>query len=922
MSKCLQWLLRTGFARFTLGAHLAAVALTVIGASAWHVCQPQVPPLGLAAGLLLAAFGLNAASRGLRRACLVQPERSEHPAHCAPPAHPVLPSRLALRRGLAWLASLLAMLGLVSGLVLGLASWRAQQRLADQLAPALEGRDVWVQGRISGLPQPSAQGLRFVLAVHNAVDAATGQPLRLPSQLWLNWPSAQAQGGAEPGGAAPPPFLQTGELWRLPLRLRRVHGASNPGGFDAEGWMFEQGLGGVGTVRAQALPAPQRLQAARAWHPGDALGSLRQRLRDAVLLQVADPLAAGVLAALAVGDQAAISPQAWAVLRDTGVSHLVSISGLHITLFAWLATGVLRRLWVWLPGAWQWALYRHGWPAPLAARWGGLLLALLYALLAGWGVPAQRTVWMLAASTVLLGTGRRWPGWLICLVAGAVVLLADPWAVLQAGFWLSFVAVGLLLLSDAPAPSLAQRLQTQAQAQAEELAQAVPPAPEENRRPAPCAWCEALRQGLKAQAVASVGLAPLTLLLFNQMSIVGIGVNLLAVPLVTFVITPLALGGMLWAPLWQLAGYLLPWLMRGLQAAAAQPWAVWSVPGLAWPLQALVLLGGAWLVLPLPWRVRCLALPLWWPLLWPPVVRPAPGQFELLAADVGQGSAVLIRTAQHSLLFDAGPAWADADAGTQVLLPLLRHLGERELHALVLSHADTDHIGGAPTLLARLPVRQLWASLAPQHPLWRAGVPARPCEAGQQWQWDGVRFAFLHPLPGGEPASLAPNLPGEAGSGRSASRSTSRSDTRPVDQPARKPAVKSPTNARSCVLKVTDAAGHAALLTGDIEAAQERALAAQNPSALRAELLLVPHHGSGGSSSAEFLAAVQPEWALVQVGYRSRFGHPHPQTLARYAAQSIKLVRTDECGALWWQAGQLQCTRKMQQRYWHWKNAP
>jgi competence protein ComEC len=334
--------------------------------------------------------------------------------------------------------------------------------------------------------------------------------------------------------------------------------------------------------------------------------------------------------------------------------------------------------------------------------------------------------------------------------------------------------------------------------------------------------------------------------------------------------------------------------MAALQALAAWPAAVWHVAvAPAWALAA-GLLGGAVAVMPLPWRLRLLGVPLMLPLLWPSVPRPAPGQFELVAVDVGQGTAVLVRTRAHLLVFDAGPAWGPgSDAGARVLLPLLRARGERRIDRLMLSHRDTDHTGGAGALLAGLPVGALHTALEPGHPLREApGGPAhQTCEAGQRWHWDGVDFEVLHPAPGRVDEAAAP---------------------------AR-------ANTVSCVLRVASPQG-SVLLTGDIEAAQEATLVQSLGPSLRSDVLLVPHHGSRTSSSEVFLDAVAPRIAVVQAGYRSRYGHPAPAVMRRYGARSIAVVRSDTCGAWTWPAGAHptlgRCTRGEAPRYWHHRAEP
>jgi competence protein ComEC len=266
-------------------------------------------------------------------------------------------------------------------------------------------------------------------------------------------------------------------------------------------------------------------------------------------------------------------------------------------------------------------------------------------------------------------------------------------------------------------------------------------------------------------------------------------------------------------------------------------------------------------------------------LLWQPALPPS-GTFEVLAPDIGQGNALIVRTARHALVYDAGPRFSsESDAGHRVLVPLLRALGTR-VDRVVLSHRDSDHTGGASAVLAMQPQADLISSLEPGHELLgqRAG---QRCLAGMRWRWDGVDFEVLHPQAADYEAAPRPN-------------------------------------ALSCTLRIS-AGAQAALLAGDIEQVQEARLVASGVP-LDATLLLVPHHGSKTSSSAALLAAVQPRIALVQAGYRNRFGHPAAPVLARYAERGIRVVDSPHCGAMRWrsdQPGQVDCQRQTSRRYWH-----
>lgn len=736
-------------------------------------------------------------------------------------------------RGLVLLLAALVLSGATTG-------WRAAAYASGGLDPALEDRDLVVTGVVAAMPQRNDVGLRFRFEVEAARIGT--RAVRVPPMVSLGWyagPWAASAGAFDDQRQAP--GLRAGERWQFTLRLRAPHGAVNPGGFDFELWMWEQGLQATGQVRAgKGDASPRRLDAT--WrHP---IEQARQSTRDAIEQRVTDPQAAGVLAALVVGDQNAIARADWDVFRATGVAHLMSISGLHVTMFAWVAALAVGAGWR------RSARLCLAWPAPHAALAGGLVLATAYALFSGWGVPAQRTLVMLACFGALRFAGRRWPWPVTWLAAAAVVVTADPWALLQAGFWLSFVAVGVLFATD-PGTSSPR-----------------------------AAWWHKPVALLREQLVVTLALAPLTLLLFGQVSLVGLAANLVAIPWVTLVVTPLAMAGVVLPVAWDLAAAAVQVLAGLLQFLAGLPLAVWTAPVPPVWAGAAGVVGGLLLAMRLPWPLRALGLPLLLPVLLWQAPRPVPGEFELLAADVGQGNAVLVRTAAHTLVFDAGPRYGtDGDAGQRVLVPLLRALGER-VDTVVLSHRDADHTGGAASVLAMQPQAALLASLEATHPL-AAMRPLQPCRAGRRWSWDGVAFEVLHP---NEAETLAATKP----------------------------------NAASCVLRIATAT-QSALLTGDIEQPQEAALLARG-APLHATVLLVPHHGSRTSSSAAFLDAVQPQWAMVQAGYRNRFGHPAPDVLQRYLARGIGVVDSPRCGAATWSSATpdaMRCQREAERRYWH-----
>lgn len=712
---------------------------------------------------------------------------------------------------------------------------------------------------------------------------------------------------SDPLGAANPPAsparaaggrLHPGERWRLTVRLRRPHGNANPQGFDYEAWLLERNIRALGAVRPDkragnsadsGVGGGNKRLDAFVVRPGYLVERLREAVRDRFVAALPDAPYRGVLVALAIGDQRAIPSAQWTLFNRTGVTHLVSISGLHVTMLAALFAGLVG--WLWRRS--ECLMLRL--PAPKAALLAGGLVACAYALLAGFEVPVQRTLYMLSVAVLALCSGRNFGSGRILLAALFVVLLIDPWAVLSIGFWLSFGAVAALLYAGGT------RLR-------------------QPERPAGVArWrALALHWGAAQWAVTVAGL-PLLLLFFQQFSLVSPLANALAIPIVSLLITPLTLlcAVLPWSWLLHSDHWLLAQLMAVLHELSA--WPVWQQP--APPLWAILLaLGGvAWLLLPRGFPARWLGSLLLLPALLWQAPRPPAGEAWVDVLDVGQGLAVTVRTATHNLLYDAGPRYsAEADAGQRVVAPFLRAAGIGRLDALVISHSDTDHAGGLASIQASLPVARLLSS-AP------AAFGGEACASGQHWTWDGVRFSLLHP----DEAVYA--------------------DT--SAQP----------NHLSCVLKI-EAAGSRALLTGDIDAAAEARLLVREakrkggesekrseeknrkegtdaeirptadaangtsakgllaaPPTLRSEVIVAPHHGSRRSSTRPFLAAVDAHEAVFSAGYRNAFGHPHAETLARYAARGSRIWRTDTGGAIHIRLAaraEVSSWRQVRRRYW------
>jgi len=724
-------------------------------------------------------------------------------------------------------------------------AWLAHLALADALPREQEGRDVTIVGTVDSLPHEFDGGSRFNLRVERVLTPQA----TVPPRIAISWYGQLAATESE----AP---VQPGERWQLVVRLQRPHGNANPYGFDYEAWLLEQGVRATGYVRP-AGPRNVRLDAFVP-RPGHVVERARAALRRHILRQLDGKRYAGVLVALVIGDQRGIPQSSWDVFNRTGISHLVSISGLHITMVAALAAWAVSSLWrrsFFVEGA---ALPLRL-PAQKAAALAGALVALLYVLLAGSGVPAQRTFYMLAAVAAALWFGRVVALSHVLCLALAVVVLIDPWAVLGAGFWLSFGAVAVILYANLG------RVQCET------------------------GWRRTLGMAIRTQYAVTVGLVPLTMLLFAQVSLVSPFANAVAIPVVSLFVTPLALlGALLPAPLagWVLglAHLAIELLAIGLTWLAASPLAVMHAPAPQPWIFVLALLGTAWMLAPRGWPQRWAGLAAWAPMLTQLPGAPAAGTFSVTAFDVGQGMALLVETERHRLLYDAGPQYGPgADAAGRILLPYLRGRGIGALDALVISHSDVDHAGGARTLLEGVTVAQVHSSLPASHPVVQAARRHRRCTAGQAWSWDGVRFELLGP----------------------------------TSQSYQQDGLKA--NARSCVLRVS-ALGKAMLLAADIEAAQETQLLASAPGSLRADVLLAPHHGSGTSSTAAFLAAVEPQLGIFQVGYRNRYRHPKREVYERYGSLGIRRLRTDESGAVLLRFGQtLEVSefRSERRRYWH-----
>ena len=599
-----------------------------------------------------------------------------------------------------------------------------------------------------------------------------------------------------------PPSVKAGEVWRVEAKVRAPWGYQNPGGFDYERWLFGNGIDGVGYIRSG-----ERLRPPAA--------DLRQRIRDRVSERLADRRHSAHLRALATGDGNALTEADWSLLRRTGTVHLLVVSGLHVGLVALLGYALGAAAGRLVPRGLVWL------PAGCIAAAFSLVAMIGFVWLCGADPPALRAGLMSGLAALAFASGRRVPvaSWLAIAAVGVVCV--DPGAVLTQGFWLSFGAVAVLIAGFA------------------------------NRLPV-LGWTASL---LRAQWLMVLAMTVMTATVVGEVAPAAGFANLIAVPWISLVAVPLVMFSLV-ATLVGAPVDALGWLLADLSVSALLSGLAVLGEGRSHPLpvplgQGLAALAALACALAAPrWRLRLACLPLWAAGLVVFQDRPAPGEFDVLALDVGQGSAALIDTRNHRLLFDAGPRFPSGfDLGEAVVLPALAATGARRLDRLIVSHGDLDHAGGVAAVLDGAPTASLWGEVP--------GLDARPCRRGQRWTWDGVAFEILHP---------------------------------PADYARR-------GNDASCVLQVS-AGDQRALLTGDITRRVETTLVADGLAP--AALLFVPHHGSGSSSSKRFVEAVNPHWAFISAGWRNAYGHPHPRVVRRYRLLGSQMRMTGLDGALHW----------------------
>ncbi len=710
------------------------------------------------------------------------------------------------------------------------ASTFAHIRLSDELPKNWQQKSINIVGVIATLPEETERGLRFQFDVEQVLTK--DEDLKVPRHITLSFYPKISDNSASIFNTSSPFSISSsanlkndfhaGQRWQFSVKLKRPHGTYNPHGFDFEAWALAQNIRATGTISNKSDNKKLQNFVIR---PTYLVEYCREKIGHRIAQSLADKPYAGVIRALVVGDDSQITVDDWTVYLRTGTNHLMSISGLHITMLAGMAFAFSAFIWRRVP---RLVLFM---PTRKAATISGLIIAIMYACLAGLSVPTQRTLFMLMTFALALLLGRNLAISRALAIALIVVVLIDPWAVIAPGFWLSFCAVAFI------AYITVGRLQ----------------APH---------W---LTAAIQTQWAITLGLLPILIVLFGQTSIVSPLANAFAIPIISLIVVPLSiLGSFLPTDIvLHSAHAVLQWCMLGLNWLADLPIAVWqqAAPPL-WALLAAVL-GVLWLLLPRGFPQRWLGFVLLMPLFFVHLNKPNLGAMQVNVLDVGQGLSVVIKTANHVLLYDAGSRYSSQnDAGSRIVAPYLRGEGIKKLDGFIVSHQDADHSGGAASVLAQMPIDWLATSFdMPED--WQAKRHIK-CAAGQSWQWDKVKFQVLHP---------------------------SKSSYQHID-------IKD--NNRSCVLKVSSQFG-SILLTGDIEQSAEAELLATNQlrhDILLSDVLIAPHHGSKTSSTDDFVQAVGAKQVIFTVGYLNRFKHPKPIVEARYANSGAANYRSDFHGAL------------------------
>ena len=766
----------------------------------------------------------------------------------------------------------------------------ATQRIANALPIDWQQKNILIEGIVASMPEQSERGLRFRFDIEKILTTDNSNTLKLPRHLSLNLYDDTYHNGVTKMDAgnsdnlanklnlatkssATKPYIKSfdynrkpfnlfhaGQRWQLTVRLKRPHGTYNPHGYDFEAWALAENMRATGNIVTKSA---YTIQQHFVYKPRYIVEAAREKIGNAISTILINKPYAGVIRALVVGDDSQIQASDWNIFLRTGINHLMSISGLHITMLAGLAYAITAFVWRRQPRLVLWL------PTPKAATIMGLGIALMYALLAGMSVPTQRTLFMLLTFALALIFGRQMAISRALALAVIVVVIIDPWAVNAAGFWLSFCAVALISYVSV------------------------------GRLNKPH-W---LREALHTQWAVTIGLLPFIIALFGQTSIVSPIANALAIPIISLIVVPLSILGSLFSidMVLQAAHWFLSMCMLGLIELANLPTWQQAAP----PIWAVILsiVGIIWLLLPRGFPQRWLGIILLLPLFFVKTPKLATGDMQVAVLDVGQGLSVLIKTANHHFLYDTGPTFnSQSDAGGRIVVPYLRGEGIARLDGLVISHQDNDHSGGAKSVLQQIPVKWLASSFDTSDliPI-NSTTKQLKCVAGQQWVWDKVTFSVLYPsLHSYQNSQLSDN---------------------------NRSCVIKISSAAGSLLLTGDIEREAEMaLLEEIQSTQDTQNNQNNQvktaHQLKSDVLIAPHHGSKTSSTVAFLQTVNAKHVVFTVGYLNRFKHPKPMIEKRYEESGAIAYRSDYSGAVVIdfiknQPPHLQAWRQLQPKYWH-----
>lgn len=696
------------------------------------------------------------------------------------------------------------LLFLFSALLLGLilSALTANHQLNSRLPTEFEGKDILLEGIVKDIPDNRKDGVRFKFKVLKAHNPADKKQLEITGVVKLGWFQKRQQ-------------IRAGEQWQLRVRLKRPSGFMNPGGFDYEKWLFTQKIIATGYIRKGT--ENHRIHLAPWW----SINHLREKINQEIQNKVKNKESAALLSALAVADRNNMDDSQWQVLKDTGTSHLIAISGLHIAIIAGFSFFLIMLIWRIFPRL------NEEMSLQLAGGIAGVIFATIYALLAGFTLPTQRALLMVIVILIGLVSRKNYSSSTTLAIALLAVLMLDPLAAMTISFWLSFSAVALILMI------LKRQI------------------------------IKSRFQMLRLQLFLSLGMLPLTLIFFGEGSLSAPIANLIAIPWVSILVVPLTLLGVIFLPLSEfissallnLAGFSIHYLFQLLTLISNS--SISSVGSDGVPLLYLLfaMFGVLFLLLPKGFPARWLGLILFLPALLFVAKVPEQGAFSFSLLDAGQGTASVIHTSNHTLIYDAGTRLSSSfDIGKLVVIPYLKSKGVQSVDMMILSHDNLDHRGGAKAIINEIHVKEVLSS---DTDIVDDVAVVKLCIAGQRWQWDDVDFEIIWPM----------------------------EDTQLNE------------NNRSCVLRVSNAY-HSLLLTGDIQRKAEQRLIKSSNERLQSEVILMPHHGSKTSSTLPFLEAVSPSLALISAGYRNRFGHPKQKVIDRYDALSIQMLNTINAGAI------------------------